>query len=326
MLNIIKKEFPTAINNYSGFFIIIVIKNMKYIITGVLIYYFCFTCKLYTQDLNPWVYGNLPVKISAAVINYTYSTGNVLGDPGAPIQDFNLNTNILAVGYLRTFSFFGKLGRAQVIIPFSFMSGSLKFRGKDTSGTRTGFNDVSLRLGINIFGSPPLEIQDYRKFRQEKILGASLVITIPVGQYYTEKLINIGSNRWGFRPEIGASIRVGQFYLETYAGVKFSTKNSEYLENKTLRLSPLFGLQMHINHTFKNFMRVAFSLAYLNGGQTSVNDVNNDDYIRHLRSGLTFGMSFSPFHSVSLQVNTSLFTNISLDYKSINFTYTYTWF
>jgi hypothetical protein len=302
------------------------IKNMRSYTALFLVCVINFGGSIFSQDLNPWVYGNLPIKMNAAAINYTFSTGNVLGDPGAPIQDFNLNTNILAVGYLRTFSFFGKLGRVQVIIPFSFMSGSLKFRGRDTSGSRTGFNDVSLRLGLNIFGSPPLEIQDYRKFRQEKILGASLVITIPVGQYYTEKLINIGSNRWGFRPEIGASIRVGQFYLETYAAVKFSTKNSEYLTNKTLRQSPLYGIQMHINHTFKNYMRLAFSLAYINGGQTSVNDVNNDDYIRHLRTGLTFGMSFSPFHSVSLQLNTSLFTNVSLDYKSVNLTYTYTWF
>jgi len=281
---------------------------------------------LLAQDLNPWVYGNLPIKMNAVALNYTFFSGNVLGDPGAPIQDFQINTNIVAAGFLRTFSFFGKLGRAQLIIPFSFMSGSLKFHGKDTSGSRTGFNDINLRLGVNIFGSPPLEIQDFRKFRQERILGASLVITFPVGQYYPEKLVNIGSNRWGFRPEIGISMRIGQFYWETYAGVRFSTKNSEYLVNKTLSQSPLYGMQMHLNHTFKNFMRIALSMAYINGGQTSVNDIKNDDYIRHLRSGVTFGMSFTPFHSLSLQLNTSLFTNVTLDYKSVNLTYNYTWF
>jgi hypothetical protein len=296
-----------------------------YRIIFVLILFFAVKI-LPAQDLNPWVYGNLPIKMNTAALSYAYMTGNVLGDPGAPFQDFHINTNYLAAAYLRTFSFFGKLGRAQLVVPFSFMSGSLTFKGKDTSGTRTGFNDVNLRLGINLFGSPPLEIQNFRKYRQEAIIGASLVVTIPVGQYYTDKLINIGTNRWLFRPEIGASLRMGQFYFETYAAVRFSTNNYEYLTNKTLKQSPLFGIQMHFNHTFKNYMRLALSFTFVNGGQTSINDVKNDDYISHLRGGITFGIAFNPFNQLVLQLNTNLFTNVSLDYKSISLTYSYTWF
>ena len=279
-----------------------------------------------TQNLDPWIYANLPVKMNTVSLTYVAMDGNVISDPSAPLQDFNVFTNRLAAGYLRTFDFFGKLARVQLIAPFSFMSGSLKFHGKDTSGSRLGLNDFSLRLGVNIFGSPPLKPQDFRNYRQEAILGASLVLSIPLGQYYPERIINIGAHQWGFKPEIGVSLKIGQFYWETYGGVKFSTNNYEFLIHNTLKQSPIYSLQTHICHTFNNYMRIALSGTYVNGGETSINDVKQNDYIRHLRGGVSFGMSFGPFHTLVLQANTSITTNVSLDYKSISLSYLYTWF
>jgi hypothetical protein len=299
---------------------------MNTIRLGFVIFLFCSSKLLLTQDLEPWAYGNLPVKMNALLFSYAYVDGNVVSDAGSPIQDFRTTTNNLAAGYIRTFSFFGKLGRIQLVVPFSFMSGSLKFKGNDTSGTRTGFSDPRLRIGFNIFGSPPLEPQNFRTYRQEAIIGASMVITMPLGLYYPDKVVNLGTNRWGFRPEIGASLRIGQFFWEIYGGVRFTTSNYEYMGNKTLKQSPLYGVQTHISHTFNNFMRLAFSGTYVNGGQSTVNDVQQNDYIRHLRAGISYMVPIDQFNTIALQVTSNITANVTLDYKSISLSYNHTWF
>jgi hypothetical protein len=288
--------------------------------------YIFLTGILFSQELDPWAYGNLPTKLNMVGLSYSLIDGNFVSEPSAPIQDFNVTTSKVAAVYLRTFNLFGKLGRVQVSVPFSFMSGNAKLRGHDTSGSRTGFDDLRIRLGLNLFGSPPLEPQKFGTFRQEAIFGISLVVTAPTGQYYPERIVNIGTNRWSFKPELGVSLKIGPFFWETYGGVKFMTTNSEYLSNRILKVSPIYSLQMHICHTFNNSMRLALSSTYVNGGQTSINGNKQSDYMRHLRGGIIFGYSIDPFNSLILQINTNITANASLDYKSITLMYSYSWF
>ena len=279
-----------------------------------------------SQDLDPWAYGNLPLKLNSLSATYAFMKGNVISDPGAPIQDFNVTTHKIVISYLRTFNLFGKLGRVQLPLPASYMSGNAVFRGNDTSGSRTGLDDLKLRVGVNFLGSPPLEPQQFGKYRQEVILGISLVVTMPTGQYYPERIINLGTHRWGFKPELGLSLKIGQFFWETYGGIKFTTENSEYLVNKRLTQSPIYSIQTHFCHTFKNSIKVALSGTYVNGGQSSVNGNKQNDYIRHLRGGISVGMNLSQAHLLFLQMNTNLISNISLEYNMISLTYVYSWF
>ena len=67
-----------------------------------------------------------------------------------------------------------------------------------------------------------------RKWRQGHMLGASVKIVVPTGQYDPAKLINLGGNRWAFKPELGCSGRFGRFVLDGYAAVWFFTKNPEF--------------------------------------------------------------------------------------------------
>ncbi len=299
---------------------------MNSIRAGLTILLIFFSRALIAQDLDPWVYNNLPLKMNSAAVSYALVDGNVIGDPASPIQNFNTTTHKIVAGYLRTIDFFGKLGRIQLIVPFSFMSGTAKINGLDTAGTRTGFDDMRLRIGLNIFGSPPLEPKNFGTYRQEAIIGASIVIVIPLGQYYPERVVNLGSNRWGFKPEVGLSIRVGQFFCELYGGVKFTTANYVYLGSKALKQSPLYSIQTHLSHTFSNNMRIALSGTYVNGGQTSINDNKLNDYIRHFRGGVSFGVSIKQTNLITLQLNSTISTNASLDYRSLVLSYSYTWF
>ena len=52
--------------------------------------------------------------------------------------------------------------------------------------------------------------------------GVSIRVVAPTGQYDPAKLINYGSNRWAFKPEIGLSQRRGHWVVDTYGGGGFS--------------------------------------------------------------------------------------------------------
>lgn len=279
-----------------------------------------------SQEIEPRNYANIPKGFNALAIAYSYSTGDVVSDASLPLQDFHISSNTPLIGYVRSFSLFGCLSRIQYSLPYTFLSGDITYRGRDTSGTRSGFNDSRLRFGINFYGSPALSPQYFQRYKQGTIVGASLVTTIPTGQYFSEKLINLGSNRWGFKPEIGISSNIKSLFLEAYAGIWLYTNNNEYLDTNSLSQSPLYSFQFHTSYLFKNYMWVAFNFAYSNGGQTTVNGIKNNDYQNNSRIGLTYSTPISKQLSVKLQYHLAVETRRGGDYKIFAATLQYTWY
>jgi hypothetical protein len=280
----------------------------------------------YSQELEPRNYSVIPKNLNGLIAGYSLSDGSILTDGTSPITDFDVTTHTITLGGVRTFGIFGKLGKVQLSVPFAFMSGDLKVNGKDTSGTRTGFADARFRLGINIFGSPAMEPKDYLKFKEEMVLGASVVVSIPTGQYMEDKIVNLGSNRWGFKPEIGFSYNYKRFYIELYSGVWFFTPNNEYVKTNTLKQEPILSLQAHTIFTFKSGIWLGLDGNYFWGGQSELNGVSKDDQLRNSRFGGVIGYPINMNHSIKLQAHTGVETAIGQSYTTVSLGYQYIWF
>jgi hypothetical protein len=280
----------------------------------------------FAQEIEPRAYSNLPVNANFAGLNYNFTTGNIISDPSAPIKELEVNTNNIVAAYVRTFSVFGRLSRIQLLQPFSFLAGTAKLRGKDTSGTRTGLADLRVRFGINLFGSPALGFEEFRKFKDGTIFGASLVVSVPVGQYYPERLINLGTNRWGFKPEIGLSHRFRNFYGEIYTGIWFYTSNNEYLKTNKLTVEPLFNIQAQINYVFNNnIMWAGLNAAYSNGGDAKLNGVSTNTKQDNWRFGGVFSSALSKHLSVKLQYHTGAVIRRGSDFDFYGISFQYFW-
>ncbi len=278
------------------------------------------------QDLDPRLYANLPKKMNAAAIGYGLMSGNVVTDPSLPIQDFNITSHNIGIGYVRTFGLLNKLARLQVNLPYVIMDGNLKINGQDTSGSRSGFGDTRVRLGINLLGSPALDKKEFRKYQQETILGFSIITSIPTGLYYSDKRINIGSHRWAFKPELGISHRFKHVYAEAYAGVWLYTNNAEYMTNKLLVQQPVFSFQGHASYYFKNQMWVGVDANWFNGGETIVNGKTSGDLNDNWRMGGTWSVPITRSQSIKLQLNAGAFKNTGLNYNVYSLTYQYVFF
>lgn len=278
------------------------------------------------QDLEPRFYANLPKNMNAIGFSYSFLKGNVVTDPSLPLADFKITSNNFGLGYLRTFGLANKLARVQLSLPFVMMAGKVKVNGHDTSGGRTGFADMRIRFGINFFGSPALDKKDFPAFQQKTIVGISVVVSVPTGLYYTDKLINIGTNRWGIKPEVGISRRFKHVYAETYMGVWFYTDNSSYLGNKTLVQNPVFSIQGHVSYYFKNQMWIGINANWFTGGDTYVDNKLAGDLHDNWRLGGTFSTPLTRSQSLKLQFNGGAFIAKGLNYNSVTLSYQYIFF
>ena len=274
-----------------------------------------------SQELDPRAYAALPKNLNSIAALYGLQRGNVLTDPSLPISNFEITVHSLAGAYLRTFSLANKLARIQIAIPYVFILGKLQIDGRDTSGSRSGFGDANLRFGINLTGSPALGKAEFSQYTQKTIFGMSLVSTIPIGEYHPDKRINIGSNRWAFKPEVGASKRFKNVYAEAYGGIRFFTNNHKYLGSKTLKQKPVFDFQSHITYYFKNKMWLSFNTTWFNGGQTIVDSVKQGELLDNWRVGGTWSFPVARGQSLKLQFHVGAFTTSAYHYDAVSVGY-----
>jgi hypothetical protein len=279
----------------------------------------------YSQEIEPRAYSNLPKGSNFAVLNYSFTNGNIISDPAAPIKELELSANNIVTGYMRTFSLFGKLARIQLTVPYTFLSGTARLAGKDTAGTRAGLSDSRIRFGINFIGSPALNMKEFMKYKDETIVGASVIISMPTGQYFEDRLINLGTNRWGFKPELGISRKFGNFSSELYAGVWFYTANTEYIKTNEVTTDPLFTVQGHLNYLFPNTMWAGISLGYASGGETNVNGKPSDTKQDNWRLGAAFSSPLSKHLSIKLQYHAGAVVRRGSDFDMYSATLQYFW-
>lgn len=290
-----------------------------------LLLFFLFA-KMFSQDLEPRVYANVAKNLNVIAIGYVFMNGNVLTDPSLPITDFTVHSHNTAVNYIRTFGLSNKLVRVQVSLPYTYMDGSqTRTNGDVLTGSRSGLADMKIRFGINLLGSPVLDKSEFKDFEQKTILGVSLVTSVPTGKYYDDKQINIGTNRWAFKPEIGVSKRFAHVYAEAYGGIWFYTDNNDFL-GKKLEQKPTYSLQAHASYYFKNHMWIGFNTNWFFGGKTITDGVSDDSQIDNWRVGGTFSTPVAKGQSIKFQYHIGAYTNNGLDYYALSLAYQYSFF
>jgi hypothetical protein len=225
------------------------------------------------------------------------------------------------LGVARTFNPFGLTSQALAVIPYSWASASGNVVGEDSSITRNGFGDTRLRVSVLFLGAPAANAEEFTKSSPQTVIGASITITAPTGQFFSDKLINLGTNRWSFKPEIGLSYLVSkQWLIDVYAGAWFFTTNNTFYPGTSFRRQePLLSFQTHVSYSFNPLMWAAIDLTYYTGGQSSVNDIYQDDRQNNTRIGATFNFPMSRVSSIKLAYSTGAVIRVGGNFSTISF-------
>lgn len=279
-----------------------------------------FTVTISAQDLDPRAYARVPVDMTFVVAGFVYSYGGVVLDPTVPIKDLEAKVESPMLGIGRTFNFFGLTSQTYVALPFCWAQASGNVVGEAKSITRSGLGDMRFRISTIFFGAPALKLKEFGKYSSQTKLGASLTVLAPAGQYFNDKLINLGTNRWSFKPEIGLSYKVTEQWLfDLYAGVWFFTNNESFYPGNSVRSqNPLISLQTHISYNLTPVMWAAIDFTYYTGGQSSVDDIYKDDRQNNSRIGATFNFPVGKLNSIKLAISSGAIIQIGADFSTIS--------
>jgi hypothetical protein len=259
------------------------------------------------------------------LVGYGYSFGNVLLDPALPVEDARARLNIISGAYVRAIDVFGLSGKLDVIAPFTWGTWEGELEGQDTSTARTGFGDPRVRMSVNFVGAPALRGGDFIAYRQRTVVGASLQIRVPLGQYDPAKLINLGSNRWTFRTQVGVSQRAGSWVIESYLAVWFFTENTNVFGGGTLSQKPIVAIKGHVAYIFRPGLWAALDAGFGTGGATTVNETEKGELQENFRLGATLAIPLAMHHALKLAAVTGVTTRIGADFDTIVLAYQYRW-
>ena len=301
------------------------LRRRRSLFTGLFAVTLLGAASLKAADIEPRAYSNIPSGINFLVVGYAYTEGNVTFDPTIPIENAKLTLHSSLFAYARSLDLWGTSGKLDIIIPEVWLSGTAEFQGQPKSRSVFGLADPVCRFYVNLFGAPSLPLKEFAGYKQDTIIGMSLAVSVPLGQYDSHKLVNIGTNRWYFKPEVGVSKVVGPLTLEAAAGAYFYTDNNEPVRGNKLQQAPIYAVQGHLLHSFAPGMWGALDVIYYAGGETTLDGVPGDNSQQNWRFGGTFTFPIDRRNSIKLNGSTGLYSRTKSNFSLVGIYWQYSW-
>lgn len=277
------------------------------------------------QELEPRQYSNLPVGLNFVVVGYVYSTGGLVTSPTLKIDDAKLHVHTGVLAFSRSIDLWGRSGRIEAAVPWSSLHGTATANGQPITRDIDGFNDAKFRFAYNFYGAPALTPAEFAKAEQDVVLGASFAVSAPTGQYDGSRVVNLGNNRWAFKPEVGGSKRMGPVTVDGALGVIFYTRNDDYTGGKTLDQDPVYVAQSNLTYDFGRGVWISLGYTYYMGGKMIVNGVAADASLSNSRTGITFSFPIDRAQSIKLSASRGISVRTGTDFNAVGVSWQYRW-
>lgn len=279
------------------------------------------------QDLEPKAYSASPVGTAFVVTGLSRSNGGILFDPSLPITDADAKINglVLAAGY--TFDLAGATGLVTASTPYAWGDIAGKVMEQAAAITRSGLGDTRVKLSVNLVGNPAMRAREFVRAPRKTIVGTSLTVAVPTGQYDPAKLINLGTNRWAFKPEVGVSVPAGRWDVDAYAGVWLYTSNDAAYPGEVKRAQqPLLALQGHVSYTFRPRLWVAVDATWYAGGAIRVDDGDPAARLNNSRIGATLSLPMGQWQSLKFAYSNGVVVRTGTDFRTYSVGWQRVWF
>ena len=271
------------------------------------------------QELEPGAYTVSPVGINLFNAGYTFNRGDVNFDPALPVTDARARISTLALSLGRAISLAGR--SATVLVSLPIVGGHVEgtYLGQFTEVDRTGLSDMRLRLGVNLYGAPARRMPEFARTPPPRTnFSAGLMVVAPTGQYDPLRVINLGTNRWAFKPEVAFIRTNGPWMVEFYAGAWLFTANDDYVGGHTRTQDAMPSTQINVRYTLKPNLWLSGNANYYRGGRTSVDDKANLDLQTNSRVGATLVMPYGSRSSIRIAVSDGAYTTIGADFLGLS--------
>lgn len=280
------------------------------------------------QSLEPRLYVPLPTGLNVVSLSYNHTNGGVIFESAVPVADLRATMEGGTLAYARAFGLFGRAAQIQAVAPFVDGTAKGVVGGQDASRDLSGLADPMIRLAVNLRGGPARRRADMAGKRLGTIVGASLSLSTPLGEYDTDRRLNLGANRWSLKPELGLVQPWGKtkrWAFEAYAGVELFGDNDAYLDTSTVSQDPLWTLQTHLIRILGRRGWVALDGTFYRGGDSAVDGVVQNEYQENARLGATAAWSLGPGHTIKGSFSDGVYTRFGGDFTVFAVGYSYAW-
>ena len=281
----------------------------------------------FAQELTPRAYWPTPNGINVFVLSYQRSTGDIVTDPSLPITGVDSTIEYLQLSYQRTFSLAGRTANIQLSLPYASGDTEGTVEGEFLRRELSGFGDTRVRLAMKLKGAPSMDAAGFQALRQnpETIIGASLLVQIPSGEYESDKLINLGTNRWSVKPALGFIWPLkSDLLLEFEVGAWFFGDNNEFL-GQNREQDPVVSSEIHLIKRIRPGFWASLDANFYLGGKTSIDGVERADLQRNSRAGLTAVFPIKGQHAIRGSFSTGIATESGGDFNMLTLSYIYAW-
>jgi len=285
------------------------------------------------QDLAPRAYLITPNHTNIVTLTYSYDNGNILLDGALPITGATASVNAGILNYYHSLNFFGRSANLLVVLPYGVGDFAGQVVGTEKSAYRSGLMDSECRFSVNLAGGPTMSAAQMKSWKQKILLGLSLRIVAPTGQYDQTRVINWSGNRWAFKPEFGYSQRWGKWVLDGYAGVWFYTTNPAYFSHnlfypgtRSQSQNPMGALEGHLSYDVRQRLWMSIDGNFWYGGATGLNGVFNPDTRQtSSRVGATFSFPITKHQSIKLSYSDGAYARFGGNYQNVSVAWQYYW-
>jgi|RhiMethySRZTD1v2_1073278.scaffolds.fasta_scaffold586507_2 hypothetical protein len=275
-----------------------------------------------SQELEPRAFSPAPIGTTFLLSGFGASRGAVVVDAASPIQDLQAEISFAIAGGGYTFDVAGHQARILALVPYAWGGVTGDVAGQARSRALEGFGDARFKLSVALIGGESQTVEQFFQSPKHRVIGASLTVTAPVGQYESERLINLGLNRWAFKPELGIWQPIGRWTFDGSVGVWFFTANDAYFPGHATReQGPISTLQGHVSYDFPSGIWLGLDAVWFYGGQTRIDGVTTPGRVNSTRVGATLSLPMSARQSLKFTYSTGLATRRGADFNSFGIAY-----
>jgi hypothetical protein len=294
----------------------------------------CLSCNFgYAQTLAPRAYIITPIHANAVTLSYSFSDGTVLFDDAVPLTDSSARLHTAALSYFHTLNFLGRSANITAVLPYTIGRIQGNLQGVKEQAYRSGLGGSAFRFSVNIKGGPAMSVKEFLSWKQKTLLGVSFAVVAPTGQYDPTRLINIGTNRWALKPELGLSRRFGKWILDGYGGVWFFTTNPEYFSNhqfssgtNNLSQQPIGVMETHLSYDVKPRLWASLDANFWQGGRTIVNGLINATTLqKNSRVGITCSIPAGQHQSLKFGYSRGAYVRFGGNFQNVSFAWQFSW-
>lgn len=286
----------------------------------------CSSRALHAQFTDPRTYTVAPVGINQLELDYAHAHSDASVDTALEVVGAHFVLNEGTLSYTRNFSLLGHLAWVKPSVPFASVSGSVS--GTNISGSRTGVGDSSLEFAALLKGGEALSAAEFATYTPTTTVGVSVTVSVPTGEYDADKLLNLGSHRWSFKPEFAVSVPFGpekRWVVDGYINAYFFTDNTEYRGVEILRQEPLPGIEGHISYSFTSSLWASLDLRYSFRGDTVVDGLDQNNAQENLTAGAEASWSPNSHNSLDLVFAKAVVHRNTPAYTGVALKYVYSW-